>query len=154
MVEQVVCNLLCIEDFGLVVVDLVWIFMVEVEFIFFGGNGVQDWMLFYQVVVVFGVIEGVLWVVVDDGYMLCNCQVGVIGIWVIVWVYLVVGIFGVIQYLQGIGVCDKVVVVNCDVGCDMIKCVDFLVIGDLMEIFCVLICLVEVYCNGVVCDVV
>ncbi|MGX8981334.1 electron transfer flavoprotein subunit alpha/FixB family protein, partial [Pseudomonas aeruginosa] len=43
MAEQVARNLPRIEDLGPVAVDPARIPMAEAEFIFFGGNGVQDW---------------------------------------------------------------------------------------------------------------
>lgn len=145
---DVVRSLPRIEDLGPVAVDPGAIPMAESEFIFSGGNGVQDWDLFHKTAAVLGATEGASRVAVDNGFMARDRQVGATGTWVTARVYVAVGISGAIQHLQGIGACDKVVAINMDPGCDMIKRADLSVIGDSTEVFKALIEAVEVWRNG------
>lgn len=152
MAVQAACSLPRIEDLGLAAVDPAWIPMAEAEFILSGDNGVQNWALFHQAVVVLGVTEGASRVIVDDGHMPRDRQVDVTGTWVTVRVYPAVGISGTIQHLQGIGACDKVAAVNRDAGCDMIKRTSLSVIDDSTETFRALTRLAEAHRNGAVRD--
>ncbi|MCO8167552.1 electron transfer flavoprotein subunit alpha/FixB family protein [Pseudomonas sp. 21LCFQ02] len=145
---EVVRSLARIEDLGSVAVDPGAIPMAESEFIFSGGNGVQDWDLFHKTAAVLGATEGASRVAVDNGFMARDRQVGATGTWVTARVYVAVGISGAIQHLQGIGACDKVVAINMDPGCDMIKRADLSVIGDSTEVFKALIEAVEAWRNG------
>ncbi|MCQ9424370.1 electron transfer flavoprotein subunit alpha/FixB family protein [Pseudomonas sp. LJDD11] len=145
---EVVRSLARIEDLGSVAVDPGAIPMAESEFIFSGGNGVQDWELFHKTAAVLGATEGASRVAVDNGFMARDRQVGATGTWVTARVYVAVGISGAIQHLQGIGACDKVVAINMDPGCDMIKRADLSVIGDSTEVFKALIEAVEAWRNG------
>ncbi|SEH98321.1 electron transfer flavoprotein subunit alpha/FixB family protein [Pseudomonas fuscovaginae UPB0736] len=145
---SVVRSLPRIEDLGAVAVDPAAIPMAEAEFIFSGGNGVQDWSLFHETAAALGATEGASRVAVDDGFMSRDRQVGASGTWVTARVYVAVGISGAIQHLQGIGACDKVVAINLDPGCDMIKRADLSVIGDSNEICRALIAAVTAYRNG------
>ncbi|MCY1389486.1 Protein FixB [compost metagenome] len=135
------------EDLGAVAVDPAAIPMAEAEFIFSGGNGVKDWVLFHQTAAALGATEGASRVAVDDGFMSRDRQVGASGTWVTARVYVAVGISGAIQHLQGIGACDKVVAINLDPGCDMIKRADLSVIGESAEILQALIDAVAAYRN-------
>jgi electron transfer flavoprotein alpha subunit len=138
-----------IEDLGAVAVDPAAIPMAEAEFIFAGGNGVQDWELFHRAAVALGATEGASRVAVDDGFMARDRQVGASGTWVTARVYVAVGISGAIQHLQGIGACDKVVAINLDPGCDMIKRADLSVIGDSAAILQALIAAIQAHRNEV-----
>ena len=138
-----------IEDLGAVAVDPAAIPMAEAEFIFSGGNGVQDWDLFHRAAAALGATEGASRVAVDDGFMARDRQVGASGTWVTARVYVAVGISGAIQHLQGIGACDKVVAINLDPGCDMIKRADLSVIGDSAAILQALIAAVQAHRNEV-----
>lgn len=136
-----------IEDLGAVAVDPAAIPMAEAEFIFSGGNGVQNWELFHRTAVALGATEGASRVAVDDGFMARDRQVGASGTWVTARVYMAVGISGAIQHLQGIGACDKVIAINLDPGCDMIKRADLSVIGDSHEVMQALIDAIDAYRN-------
>ena len=136
-----------IEDLGAVAVDPAAIPMAEAEFIFSGGNGVQDWDLFHRTAAALGATEGASRVAVDDGFMARDRQVGASGTWVTARVYVAVGISGAIQHLQGIGACDKVIAINLDPGCDMIKRADLSVIGDSNALLQALIGAVDAYRN-------
>jgi electron transfer flavoprotein alpha subunit len=138
-----------IEDLGAVAVDPAVIPMAEAEFIFSGGNGVQDWDVFHRAAAALGATEGASRVAVDDGFMARDRQVGASGTWVTARVYVAVGISGAIQHLQGIGACDKVVAINLDPGCDMIKRADLSVIGDSAAILQALIAAVQAHRNEV-----
>lgn len=142
-VDLPVANHSLIEDLGPVQVDPSKVPLAEAEFIVAAGNGVRDWEQFHQVATALGATEGASRVVVDDGYMPRDRQVGASGTWVTARVYLAVGISGAIQHLQGIGPCEKVIAINLDDGCDMIKRADLSVIGDGGEILAELMALVE-----------
>ena len=143
----VVRSLTRIEDLGAVAVDPSAIPMAEAEFIFSGGNGVQDWDLFHRTAAALGATEGASRVAVDDGFMGRDRQVGASGTWVTARVYVAVGISGAIQHLQGIGACDKVIAINLDPGCDMIKRADLAVVGDSNALMQALIEAVDAYRN-------
>lgn len=136
-----------IEDLGAVAVDPGAVPMAEAEFIFSGGNGVQDWDLFHRTAAALGATEGASRVAVDDGFMLRDRQVGASGTWVTARVYVAVGISGAIQHLQGIGACDKVIAINLDPNCDMVKRADLSVIGDSHAIMRALIDAIDAYRN-------
>jgi electron transfer flavoprotein alpha subunit len=136
-----------IEDLGAVAVDPAAIPMAEAEFIFSGGNGVQDWELFHRTAAALGATEGASRVAVDDGFMARDRQVGASGTWVTARVYVAVGISGAIQHLQGIGACDKVIAINLDPGCDMIKRADLSVIGDSNALLQALMDAIDAYRN-------
>jgi len=132
-----------IQDLGQVAVDPAGVALAEAEFILSAGNGVRDWEGFHHAAKVLGATEGASRVVVDDGFMARDRQVGASGTWVTARVYLAIGISGAIQHLQGIQSCDKVVAINLDPGCDMIKRADLAVIGDAAEILAALVAKVE-----------
>lgn len=132
-----------IEDLGQVAVDPAGVALAEAEFILSAGNGVRDWEGFHHAAKALGATEGASRVVVDDGFMARDRQVGASGTWVTARVYLAIGISGAIQHLQGIQSCDKVVAINLDPGCDMIKRADLAVIGDAAEILAALVTKVE-----------
>lgn len=132
-----------IEDLGQVAVDPAGVALAEAEFILSAGNGVRDWEGFHHAAKALGATEGASRVVVDDGFMARDRQVGASGTWVTARVYLAIGISGAIQHLQGIQSCDKVVAINRDPGCDMIKRADLAVIGDAAEILAALVTKVE-----------
>ncbi|WP_148253571.1 electron transfer flavoprotein subunit alpha [Aidingimonas lacisalsi] len=132
-----------IDDQGRVPVDPAGIALAEAEFILSAGNGVKDWEGFHHAARVLGATEGASRVVVDDGFMARDRQVGATGTWVTARVYVAVGISGAIQHLQGIQRCDKVVAINKDPDCDMIKRADLSVIGDAGDILSALVARVE-----------
>ena len=119
--------------------------LAEAEFILSAGNGVKSWDSYHHAAEVLGATKGASRVVVDDGFMPRDRQVGATGTWVSARVYVAVGISGAIQHLQGIQSCEKVVAINLDEGCDMVKRADLAVIGDASQILAALVTQVEQY---------
>ncbi|MGP9678327.1 electron transfer flavoprotein subunit alpha [Halomonas sp. AOP27-A1-41] len=134
-----------IEDMGEVAVDPASVSLAEAEFILSAGNGVKSWDSYHHAAEVLGATKGASRVVVDDGFMPRDRQVGATGTWVSARVYVAVGISGAIQHLQGIQSCEKVVAINLDEGCDMVKRADLAVIGDASQILAALVTRVEQY---------
>lgn len=105
----------------------------EANFILSGGNGVKDFDKLLKVAQAMGASVGGSRVVVDDGKLPRECQVGATGKTVVASVYIAVGISGAVQHLQGIKDCRYVVAINLDESCDMVKRADLSLICDADE---------------------
>ncbi|MBE8182275.1 MAG: electron transfer flavoprotein subunit alpha/FixB family protein [Candidatus Portiera sp.] len=105
----------------------------EANFILSGGNGVKDFDKLLRLAKAIGASVGGSRVVVDDGKLPRECQVGATGKTVVASVYIAVGISGAVQHLQGIKDCRYVVAVNLDESCDMVKRADLSLICDAEE---------------------
>lgn len=109
----------------------------SVKCVVFGGRGVgfeENFKVIFQLVDKFGVVVGVLCVVVDVGYVFSDLQVGQIGKIIVLELYVVVGISGVIQYLIGIKDVGMIVVINKDLDLLIFEIVDIGLVGDLFVI--------------------
>lgn len=107
--------------------------LVEADFVISAGNGVQDMETFHRLAQLLGATVGGSRVVVDDGKLPRERQVGATGQIVKASVYLAIGISGAVQHLQGIKDCNTVIAVNHDESCDMIKRADVSIIADAQE---------------------
>ena len=104
--------------------------MVEAEFILSAGDGVKDMDTFHRLAKLLNATVGGSRVVVDDGKLPRELQIGATGQIVKASVYLGVGISGAVQHLQGIKDCGYVIAVNIDETCDLVKRADLAVIQD------------------------
>lgn len=104
--------------------------LVEAEFILSAGNGVKNMDTFHRLAKLLNATVGGSRVVVDDGKLPRELQIGATGQIVKASVYLGVGISGAVQHLQGIKDCGYVIAVNIDETCDLVKRADLAVIQD------------------------
>ena len=104
--------------------------LVEADFVISAGNGVRDMETFNRLAQALDATIGGSRVVVDDGKLPRERQVGATGQIVKAQVYLAIGISGAVQHLQGIKDCSTVIAVNSDPACDMVKRADLSVIAD------------------------
>lgn len=107
--------------------------LVEADFVIAAGNGVQDMDTFHRLAEALDATIGGSRVVVDDGKLPRDRQVGATGQIVRAQVYLAIGISGAVQHLQGIKDCSTVIAVNNDPTCDMVKRADLSVIADAQQ---------------------
>lgn len=104
--------------------------LVEADFVISAGNGVQNMETFHRLATLLNATVGGSRVVVDDGKLPRERQVGATGQIVKANVYLAIGISGAVQHLQGIKDCNTVIAVNHDESCDMIKRADLAIVAD------------------------
>lgn len=104
--------------------------LVEADFVISAGNGVTNMDTFHALAEALGATVGGSRVVVDDGKLPRERQVGATGQIVRAQVYLAIGISGAVQHLQGIKECSTVIAVNHDPSCDMVKRADLSIIAD------------------------
>lgn len=107
--------------------------LIEADFVISAGNGVANMDTFNRLAELLDATVGGSRVVVDDGKLPRERQVGATGQIVKASVYLAIGISGAVQHLQGIKDCNYVIAVNNDESCDMIKRADISVIADAEE---------------------
>ena len=105
----------------------------EAGFILAAGNGIAKMETFFELARQLGATVGGSRVVVDDGKLPRDSQIGATGKTVAAGVYVAIGISGAIQHLQGIKECGTVIAVNRDDSCDMVKRADLAVICDAEE---------------------
>ena len=105
----------------------------EASFIVAAGNGVANMESFFRLAKVLGASIGGSRVVVDDGKLPRDKQIGATGKSVAASVYIAIGISGAVQHLQGINECGTVIAVNIDDSCDMVKRADIAIICDAEE---------------------
>jgi electron transfer flavoprotein alpha subunit len=78
-------------------------------------------------------------VVVDDGKMPRDKQIGATGKTVSATAYMAIGISGAVQHLQGIKDCRHVIAINKDASAPIVKRADLSIIGDAEEVMQALI---------------
>lgn len=105
----------------------------EANFIVSAGNGIANMDSFKRLAQVLGCSISGSRVVVDDGKLPRELQVGATGKAVTSSVYIAVGISGAVQHLQGIKDCANVIAINIDETCDMVKRADLSLICDAEE---------------------
>lgn len=117
--------------------------LTEAPLILSAGNGVADMALFERCAQRLDAAIGGSRVVVDDGKLPRERQVGATGQTVKATVYIALGISGAVQHLQGIKDCKNVIAVNTDEAASMIKRADLSLIHDAVEVMGALIEAVE-----------
>lgn len=105
----------------------------EAGFVLAAGNGVANMQTFLQLAQELGATIGGSRVVVDDGKLPRDRQIGATGKTVAAAIYVAIGISGAVQHLQGIKDCGTVIAVNIDDSCDMVMRADIAVICDAEE---------------------
>lgn len=107
------------------------------------GGGVADISLFLACADALGATVGGSRVVVDEGKLPREKQVGATGKTTQASVYLAFGISGAIQHLEGIKNCQTVVAVNTDESCAMVARADVSYINDAVSVLAALKHLVQ-----------
>ncbi len=111
----------------------------EADFIVSAGNGVQNLGTLEKLAQALNASIGASRVVVDDGKMPRDKQIGATGKTVSASTYFAIGISGAVQHLQGIKDCRHVIAINKDASAPIIKRADFSVIGDAEDLMQALI---------------
>ena len=102
----------------------------EADFIVSAGNGVANLVTLATLADTLGASVGASRVVVDDGKLPRDKQIGATGKTVSASTYMAVGISGAVQHLQGIKDCRHVIAINKDASAPMVKRADLSIIGD------------------------
>ncbi len=126
-------------DNGLQVMEAGDIALEEADFIVSAGNGVANLSTLETLAQALGASIGASRVVVDDGKLPRDKQIGATGKTVSASAYLAVGISGAVQHLQGIKDCRHVIAINRDSSAPMIKRADLAVIADAEDVMQALI---------------
>ena len=118
------------KDMGLQASIASDIALEEADFIVSAGNGVANLTTLAKLADTLGASVGASRVVVDDGKLPRDKQIGATGKTVTASTYMAVGISGAVQHLQGIKDCRHVIAINKDASAPMIKRADLSIIGD------------------------
>ena len=118
------------QDLGLQASIASDIALEEADFIVSAGNGVANLTTLTKLADTLGASVGASRVVVDDGKLPRDKQIGATGKTVTASTYMAVGISGAVQHLQGIKDCRHVIAINKDASAPMIKRADLSIIGD------------------------
>ncbi|MCE9632928.1 MAG: electron transfer flavoprotein subunit alpha/FixB family protein, partial [Methylophilales bacterium] len=127
------------QDLGLQTASGTEIALEEADFIVSAGNGVQNLSTLQSLALQLDAAIGASRVVVDNGKLPRDKQIGATGKTVSATSYLAIGISGAVQHLQGIKDCRHVIAINRDSSAPIIKRADLSVIGDAEEIMQALI---------------
>lgn len=127
------------QDLGLQTSSAAEIALEEADFIVSAGNGVQNLSTLETLALQLDAAIGASRVVVDDGKLPRDKQIGATGKTVSATSYLAIGISGAVQHLQGIKDCRHVIAINRDSSAPIIKRADLSVIGDAEDIMQALI---------------
>lgn len=127
------------QDFGLQPVVAADIALEESDFIVSAGNGVQNLTTLETLAHALSASIGASRVVVDDGKLPRDKQIGATGKTVSASAYMAIGISGAVQHLQGIKDCRHVIAINRDSSAPIVKRADLSIIGDAEEIMQALI---------------
>jgi electron transfer flavoprotein alpha subunit len=106
----------------------------ESDFIVSAGNGVQNLATLTILANALNASIGASRVVVDDGKLPRDKQIGATGKTVSASTYFAIGISGAVQHLQGIKDCRHVIAINKDASAPIVKRADLSIIGDAEEI--------------------
>ena len=120
----------CYQDLGLQGSAAEDIALEEADFIVSAGNGVQNLSTLETLANALNASIGASRVVVDDGKLPRDKQIGATGKTVTASTYLAVGISGAVQHLQGIKDCRFVIAINKDASAPIVKRADLSIIGD------------------------
>ena len=118
------------QDLGLQASIASDIALEEADFIVSAGNGVANLSTLATLADALGASVGASRVVVDDGKLPRDKQIGATGKTVSASTYMAVGISGAVQHLQGIKDCRHIIAINRDNSAPMIKRADLSIIGD------------------------
>lgn len=118
------------RDLGIVTMRGSEVALREADFIIAAGNGVGDIEALQELAEFLGAALGASRIVVDDGRVPRERQIGATGQTVSAGLYVAFGISGAVQHLQGIKDCRRVVAVNLDPSAPMVKRADLSVIAD------------------------
>jgi electron transfer flavoprotein alpha subunit len=129
----------CYKDMGLQSTTVENIALEESDFIVSAGNGVQNLMTLTALANALNASIGASRVVVDDGKLPRDKQIGATGKAVTASTYLAVGISGAVQHLQGIKDCRHVIAINKDASAPIVKRADLSIIGDAEDVMQALI---------------
>ena len=102
----------------------------EADFIVSAGNGVQNLATLASLANMLNAAVGASRVVVDDGKLPRDQQIGATGKTVTASTYIAIGISGAVQHLQGIKDCRHVIAINKDASAPIIKRANLSIIGD------------------------
>ncbi len=127
------------QDLGLQSSAAEDIALEEADFIVSAGNGVQNLTTLANLANALNASIGASRVVVDDGKLPREKQIGATGKSVTASTYLAVGISGAVQHLQGIKDCRHVIAINKDASAPIVKRADLSIIGDAEEVMQALI---------------
>lgn len=106
------------------------IVLEEADFIVSAGNGVQNLATLTSLASSLNAAVGASRVVVDDGKLPRDKQIGATGKTVTASTYMAIGISGAVQHLQGIKDCRHVIAINKDASAPIVKRANLSVIGD------------------------
>lgn len=115
----------------------------EADFIVSAGNGVQNLSTLTALATALNASIGASRVVVDDGKLPRDKQIGATGKTVTASTYFAVGISGAVQHLQGIKDCRHVIAINKDASAPIMKRADLSIIGDAEDVMQALIMEIE-----------
>ena len=118
------------QDLGLQTSAAEAIALEEADFIVSAGNGVQNLATLANLASLLNAAVGASRVVVDDGKLPRDKQIGATGKTVTASTYLAIGISGAVQHLQGIKDCRHVIAINKDASAPIIKRANLSIIGD------------------------
>lgn len=131
------------QDLGLQTSAAENIALEEADFIVSAGNGVQNLATFTTLANALNASIGASRVVVDDGKLPRDKQIGATGKTVTASTYLAIGISGAVQHLQGIKDCRHVIAINKDASAPIVKRANLSIIGDAEEMMQALITEIE-----------
>ena len=118
------------QDLGLQTSATEAIALEEADFIVSAGNGVQNLATLTSLASSLNAAVGASRVVVDDGKLPRDKQIGATGKTVTASTYMAIGISGAVQHLQGIKDCRYVIAINKDASAPMVKRANLSIIGD------------------------
>ena len=118
------------QDLGLQTSAAEDIALEEADFIVSAGNGVQNLATLASLASLLNAAVGASRVVVDDGKLPRDKQIGATGKTVTASTYLAIGISGAVQHLQGIKDCRHVIAINKDASAPIVKRANLSIIGD------------------------
>ena len=119
------------------------IVLEEADFIVSAGNGVQNLATLTSLASSLNAAVGASRVVVDDGKLPRDKQIGATGKTVNASTYMAIGISGAVQHLQGIKDCRHVIAINKDASAPIVKRANLSVIGDAEAVMQALIMEIE-----------
>jgi electron transfer flavoprotein alpha subunit len=126
-------------DLGLQATTTANIALEEADFIVSAGNGVKNLNTLETLANALNASIGASRVVVDDGKLPRDKQIGATGKTVVASAYVAIGISGAVQHLQGIKDCRHVIAINRDSSAPIVKRADLSIIGDAEEVMQALI---------------
>ena len=121
------------QDLGLQTSAAENIALEEADFIVSAGNGVQNLATLASLANILNAAVGASRVVVDDGKLPRDKQIGATGKTVTASTYIAIGISGAVQHLQGIKDCRHVIAINKDASAPIVKRANLSIIGDAEE---------------------